>query len=949
MRILNVAEKPSMARQIASLLAGDDLDSFNGKNKYCRNYVFPYNFHGQASTMVVTSVLGHLKELDFPPEYGDWQTVPVHELFQAPVVSVIPQPMLDVAENLRAEARRANILIIWTDCDREGEYIGSEIVQLCTSSNLRLNVYRARYSVLSTTELHRVMRSLGRLDERQVAAAALRGELDLRSGAAFTRLQTLQLRRGQAELRDRVISYGSCQFPTLGFIVEQYLRLIEFCEEPFWYIQLETRDEHGVMTRFSWQRKRLYDHLVALILYERCRERPKARITSIESKPTTKWRPLPLRTVELQKFGSRYLKISSDRVMDIAEKLYNQGYISYPRTETDMFEPDFDLKTLLGYQKDNPKWGSYANHLLNEGGFRPPRKGKNNDKAHPPIHPTRAGIDLVGAEAKVYEFIAKRFLACCSDDARGLETIVMARIGDESFRARGVMVTALNYLEIYTYENWNDQRIGQFTPHQEINPHSLELLEGLTTPPKLLSESELIGTMDKNGIGTDATIHEHIKKILERQYVIKNGEGRFHPTNLGLALVKGYDCVGLEESLTKPRLRATMEQRLKDICEGAMTKADVADMMISQFRQALDQVNQRLNVLLEQVELCARNGSLFSPAPLPPQRNTNAPPPRQVPTTRSRPNNEDYSTSGNEDDMDDGGGLVLNEIGSRQKLMKLPKKRKVTDKGFGKDFKTAEMKLLPRTRMEQDSNCNCGRPAQKRVTRKAGINCGRAFWSCSECNYFAWADEGNRKTATAKNQDINCNCGQAVVERTVAKEGPNQGRKFAACPDQVCNFFQWLDAQSNLAISSTDFSSNLKCSNLTSNKFGHEQKCKCGLEAARLVTANGSNAGRAFFKCTKIVKRCDYFEWEDGVEKQSYINNGTKALSISCFKCGENGHFAKSCPNGENNENDSEYKQPLQRGGRGRRGSGGGRKRIGTMNNRKRKYSKSIDVDEEEE
>jgi DNA topoisomerase-3 len=419
----------------------------NGKNKFCKNYIFKYEVRGQSTTMVMTSVLGHVKVLDFGPGYSDWQRVPVEELFSAPVIQDIPSKMQDVADNLRIEARKSEILIIWTDCDREGEYIGAEIAQICLSANSRLDIYRARYSVLNFTELSRSIRNLPRLDMRQVAAAELRSELDLRGGAAFTRLQTLCFRERQSELRDKIISYGSCQFPTLGFVVEQYLKIMNFVPEPFWSIQLEL-SQNGRITKFVWKRNRLFSRLMCLILYERCVEQGRALITKVESKPTSKWyhvvylilttrRPIPLRTVELQKFGSRYLKLSSDRVMEIAEKLYNQGYISYPRTETDMFENAFDLNSLIAKQQNHSTWGSYASNLLN-GRFKFPRKGKNNDKAHPPIHPTKDGSGLVGAEAKVYEFVARRFLACCSDDAHGLETIVLARMGDEEFRARGI-------------------------------------------------------------------------------------------------------------------------------------------------------------------------------------------------------------------------------------------------------------------------------------------------------------------------------------------------------------------------------------------------------------------------------------------------------------------------------------------------------------------------------
>ena len=121
----------------------------------------------------------------------------------------------------------------------------------------------------------------------------------------------------------------------------------------------------------------------------------------------------------------------------IAEKLYNEGYISYPRTETDMFEPNFDLNTLIERQAPDNRWGQFAQNLLN-GGFRQPRNGKNNDKAHPPIHPTREGMNLQGDERKVHDFITRRFLACCSENAKGNETNVTAKLGQETFTTHGM-------------------------------------------------------------------------------------------------------------------------------------------------------------------------------------------------------------------------------------------------------------------------------------------------------------------------------------------------------------------------------------------------------------------------------------------------------------------------------------------------------------------------------
>lgn len=239
-------------------------------------------------TMVMTSVLGHVKGLDFGPGYEDWQRVPISSLFHAPIVSEISKDMLDVAENLRVEARKCQILVIWTDCDREGEYIGSEIAQICSQANPRIEIFRARYSALTTAELNRSLRNIARLDERQIAAAELRSELDLRAGAAFTRLQTTQLRSKFPGLAGKIISYGSCQFPTLGFVVEQYFKVVSFIPEPFWSITMEISQDSTV-TKFNWKRSRLFDRQIASILYERCVQLGQARLTRVDSKETTKW------------------------------------------------------------------------------------------------------------------------------------------------------------------------------------------------------------------------------------------------------------------------------------------------------------------------------------------------------------------------------------------------------------------------------------------------------------------------------------------------------------------------------------------------------------------------------------------------------------------------------------------------------------------------------------
>jgi DNA topoisomerase III len=441
------------------------------------------------------------------------------------------------------------------------------------------------------------------LDEAQAQAVAARIELDLRLGAAFTRMQTLALQNlipNQGE-NAKVISYGSCQFPTLGFVVDRYLRVRNFVPEPFWYIRVEhTKDDIDV--KFNWRRGHLFDRMAVTIIFERCLMAKKAKVTKTTKKPTRKWKPLPLTTVELQKMGSRFLRMTSQEVMNVAEALYTKGFISYPRTETDQFDRGMDLQALVQRQTQDGQWGNFAQGLMN-GGFNQPRNGRNNDKAHPPIHPVNyvAPTALNANERKVYEFVVRRFLACCSEDAVGEATDIEIEYGSEIFQAHGLTVLAKNYLNVYPYDKWeSSQQLPQYAVGETFEPTSANMHDGKTTAPGYLTEPELIALMDANGIGTDATMAEHIAKIKEREYVIarpKGGaagnhtaaargrgrgrggrEGRggrgdaaaangggggaaaggvqeFIPTTLGIALIEGYDNVGMETSLSKPFLR----------------------------------------------------------------------------------------------------------------------------------------------------------------------------------------------------------------------------------------------------------------------------------------------------------------------------------------------------------------------------------------------------------
>ncbi|KAF7587879.1 DNA topoisomerase [Aspergillus hancockii] len=615
-RVLCVAEKPAIAKAVSQHLSGGSFQTYPIRgNQYVKNYVFEFNFGDPWGTcsVTMTSVIGHLTSLEFDRQYKGWLSCPPGSLFEAPVHEAVDNDKTAIAENIQEQAKFCKALFIWTDCDREGEHIGAEVRKQAKIGNARIAVKRAMFSNTERAHVLNAARAPIELDDLQANAVAARIELDLRIGAAFTRLQTLQLKHMSVALETKIISYGSCQFPTLGFVVDRYLRVKNFKPENFWGIKV-MHIRNRIKVNFLWRRVHLFDRAAVTVMLERCLMAKKAKVTKVNQKPTSKWRPLPLTTVDLQMMGSRFLRIDSQKIMKVAEALYTKGFISYPRTETDQFDKAIDLKKLIEKQLPDGNWGQYARGLL-DGGFRTPRAGRHNDRAHPPIHPICwvSPTALSADEKKVYEFVVRRFLACCSEDAKGQTSEVEIQYGDEVFHAKGLIVLERNYLDVYVYDKWeSSQQLPNFQMGEEFEPTEANIFDGKTTPPNYLTEPELIGLMDANGIGTDATMAEHIAKIKEREYVAvhSRGSGRnaikeLIPTRLGVALVEGYDNVvtGLPDSpsLSKPFLRKEMELRMREICAGSKSRTEVVQESLEMYREVFIHTQRRITMLKDAV------------------------------------------------------------------------------------------------------------------------------------------------------------------------------------------------------------------------------------------------------------------------------------------------------------------------------------------------------------
>jgi len=326
--------------------------------------------------------------------------------------------------------------------------------------------------------------------------------------------------------------------------------------------------------------------------------------------------PVGLNTVQMLKAASQ-LGISPGTAMKVAEELYSQGYMSYPRTESSKYPPSFDVTSVLREQSRHPKWGQTVQHLLQSSGghIRPPPGGVDKGD-HPPITPMRCASQnefTKNKQWRLYDYVCRHFIGSLMDDASFTEHTVVAKLDGVPFTAKWHTMDNRGFLYAMPWKadglNVVERNVSM---SNELHNVRVEVKSGETKPPDWLKEGELIGLMDQHGIGTDASMAQHIENVCTRQYVnvcgpseevkvpgqkiVKTGKGKgkgkdgshptsrhLVPTGLGLAILDMFHR--LVPDVCEPPVRAYMEKQVAQICEGEASKGDVLEENLALFEK----------------------------------------------------------------------------------------------------------------------------------------------------------------------------------------------------------------------------------------------------------------------------------------------------------------------------------------------------------------------------
>ena len=576
MKTLVIAEKPSVARDIARVLGCSKKE--NGAlegNKY-----------------IVTWALGHLVTLkdpeDYDKKYKEWNMAVLPMMPEKLQIKVIPQTGKQYHAVTTQLARKdVNEIVIATDAGREGELVARWILDKAHNQKPCKRLWISSVTDKAIREGFANLKDAKEYDNLYRAAVS-RAEADWLVGINATRALTCKY--------NAQLSCGRVQTPTLAMIAQREQEIREFVPKPYYTV---TAAAGGVV--YTWKDEksggtRISDLEKAKQIAEKAKRYPLV-LQNVEKKKKQKEAPLLYDLTELQRDASARFGYSAKQTLNLMQSLYEtHKVLTYPRTDSRYLTKD--IVPTLKERLDAVSIGPYK--ALAQQAKRSPLNGKlffvNDAKVsdHHAIIPTEQYVQLStlsNEERRIYDLVVRRFLAVLLPPCVYEETVIQASIEKECFTARGKRMVEKGWQEAYednrydeedeAKEEVREQNLPLLEAGMKIGQPKISLREGKTKPPARFTEGTLLSAMENpvrymenrdsslvktigeaGGLGTVATRADIIEKLF-RSFLLEKKGNEIYLTSKARQLLKLVPA-----DLKKPELTASWEMQLNDIAKG---------------------------------------------------------------------------------------------------------------------------------------------------------------------------------------------------------------------------------------------------------------------------------------------------------------------------------------------------------------------------------------------
>ena len=589
--IVCIAEKPSVAHDIAHVIGADiTRDGYIEGNGY-----------------QVTWTVGHLCELKKPEDYTDlWKPWLLSRLPMFP-----PQFGIKLKDDtgrqkqfhvIEALIKNADKIINCGDAGQEGELIQRWVMQ---KARANCPVERLWISSLTEDAIKEGFNNLKPQENYQLLyeAALVRAIGDWLLGMNATRLYTVKYGQNR-----QILSIGRVQTPTLAMIVNRQLQIRDFKPEAYWVLSTEYRNTIFTATSGKFTKKDDAEKILETI-----RDKP-FTITDISSKKGTEAPPRLFDLTSLQVECNKKFAFSAEKTLQTIQSLYEKKFTTYPRVDTTFLSDDIYPKCpqIMGGLAGVPMYVSLLELFK---GKKLPKSKKVFDSSkvtdHHAIIPTGVTPQgLTADEEKVFDLVARRFIAVFYPDCQFSTTTVLGNVDTYEFKVTGKQILQPGWRVVFGKVEQDDdekkddeERVLPTFTKGESGPHKPDLAEKWTQPPKPYTEATLLRAMEtagkmvedeelrdalkENGIGRPSTRAAIIETLFRRRYIVKEKKNLI-ATDTGIELIQLIH----EESLKSAELTGKWEKKLREIEQKKYSAKQFLDELKAMVTDIVDTVKR---------------------------------------------------------------------------------------------------------------------------------------------------------------------------------------------------------------------------------------------------------------------------------------------------------------------------------------------------------------------
>ena len=575
-----ITEKPDAALRIASAL---DL---KGKPKKMEDNGVPYYIAERDKQIIVVPAIGHLYTV--AEEKGGRNYYPVFSFRWVPryMAERGAKQIRVWLETISKLAKDADTYIDACDYDIEGSIIGYCILKYACG-NKESVAKRMKYSTLTKEELEKSYAELlPKLDFALIEAGRTRHEIDWLYGVNLSRALTIAAKDWSGKYA--TLSTGRVQGPTLRFLVAREKAIRSFVPTPYWQIRAEVEIE-GRVFEAAYEKEIVETKKEANALVDACKGKDGV-VENIEVKQFQQMPPTPFDIGALQSEAYSLFGYTPRRTLDIAQRLYLDALISYPRTSSQKLPPAINYEAILKSLSAVSEYRKLAAELLSKKELKP-NEGKKEDPAHPAIYPTGNLPERVleEPERRIWDLVVRRFMAVFGEPAIRQSLKVCINVNGQKFFLRGRQTLKEGWLRFYEpYVRSEEVLLPPLEEGQKLKVRRIILEDKFTKPPPRYNPGSLLKRMEEAGIGTKATRADIIQTLYDRKYV---RDERMVVTDLGFEVLEVLKkhcppivSIGLTRKLEErmDKIQANQEKRenvlldaieiLKPVVEGLKAK-----------------------------------------------------------------------------------------------------------------------------------------------------------------------------------------------------------------------------------------------------------------------------------------------------------------------------------------------------------------------------------------